>query len=247
MGDTKIGVNALSSLTVVTMLHTRSLDHLRWQLWSLDKQTVNVDSIIVATGNNEQAVKRVCDAYPCRILFRPQHTLRRAWALNIGIQQAQTEYVACVDVDFVFSPNFCEVALNKLQEYGLVMCQPMSLSKSFPVFRLLAQWERWLPRNMPAENGVPWPGAFQAAHRDWWHKVHGYDERYMLSGMDDDLQFRAHMDGLKKYWIPFDMAQALHQWHEVSSERYSDASDLMLIGEVGRQIMVNRRRGWGEL
>lgn len=243
---------AVIELCVVTVIHTRSPDYLRWQLRSLERQTVPVHVVVVHTSMDRRLQEQTASV--CRLmsrhtlLLRPSQDLRLAWSLNVGIQHVPETcpFAACVNVDFVFSDNFCREALDKLKERDpcFVQCEPASLGRGFPVQFLLENWGAYAPQLQLHCHGRTWPGAFQAAPREWWHKVHGYDERYTLAGMDDDLQFRAHMDGLYKYWIPFEHAQALHQWHEPSTARYDDG-DQRLIEETGRQVVANRD-GWGE-
>lgn len=238
-------------LAIVTMLHSRRAEHLRWQLWSLQQQSIPVQAIVVCTGRDKRfiaSVVRVCEKHRswCDLRIIPQETLRRAWALNVGIQHVpeQIAYVACIDADFVFSANFCQVALELLSDgRSFVQCEPSSLGHGFPVRVLAGHWDGYMPTLRAGRKGQLQPGAFQAAPRDWWFKAHGYDERYVLDGMDNDVQMRANMSGMFTRWIPFDKAQALHQWHEMSLLKHAGAD---LIHEEGRNVMANPT-GWGNL
>lgn len=233
------------------MLHSRHADHLRWQLWSLGRQTLPIQVLVVYTGtepNLMKAVARICALYRpwCTLLVSPQETFRRAWALNVGIQCVpdQIPFVACVDVDFVFSANFCAVALELLQDNrSFVQCEPTSLPRRFSMHLLAQQWDDLVPSLARWRKGELQPGAFQATLREWFFEAHGYDERYVLDGMDNDLQFRAHMSGLITRWIPLERAQALHMWHEASSFKHTGEN---LIHETGRTVTANQN-GWGNL
>ena len=51
------------------------------------------------------------------------------------------------------------------------------------------------------------------ATRDFFLKVHGYDEGYVFWGCEDrDMAFRAERFGLEQRWVHEDTSM-LHQWH----------------------------------
>jgi len=86
------------------------------------------------------------------------------------------------------------------------------------------------------------PGAVQAAERQWWFKVHGYDERFVggLCGEDRDIWHRARADGLSISVVRFDEAQALHQWHD-----YSPLKGRTRHLVEDNPVVIKNTNGWG--
>ena len=183
----------------------------------------------------------------CRLIQAPQESLYKSWALNVGIKATHpgAEFVAATDIDFMFGSRMTHILRRTARAGRFVLAQPLRLPKDANLsdpfsgenYRALAMKATWWGH-------TGGPGTLQCAARDWWFKVHGYDERYAegLGGMDDDMLLRARRDGLRIERLTFEEAMPLHQWHEPTAFKGQ------LHGRVasGPGVVVNPD-GWGEL
>jgi len=208
--------------------------------------------VIVDTSNDPAVAKdiaRTCRRFDrARLIQRPQDTLRKSWALNIGIQAAASasRWVAVTDIDFMFGRHMTELILQlPATKRALLTVQPMRLPRDADLeapFEKLAWEALCLSATWWGRSGGP--GALQCAERGWWYRVHGYDERFTggLGGPDSDLIERALKDSISVVRFPFENSMAIHQWHEPSPLK-GLTSHLM---DVSRSVVANPD-GWGDL
>jgi len=209
----------------------------------LEVVVVDTSSKTGIAERNEETVGKFEDVV---YIARPSKIFNKCHALNIGIKttRSEAEFVMCTDVDEMFSRTFLETALRLLKERDNIFLlsevgflkQDVSLRDPF----LDGNWKQLCE----SISGRGWAsGTIQATKRDWWFKVHGYDERFSggLGHMDSDLGNRAHKDGLKTRCVRFVQAQALHQWHpksrmKVTTQKYYS----------GANPVVANLNGWGK-
>lgn len=225
-------------LSVVTMVHGRNGIRMYNFIHSLLAQNVLPDEIIVV-DTTPGAVPMESYSVPLRFLIRPMEIFNKSRALNIGIKAAQSDTIMVTDIDFIFSPGVTEVVTNHLSPKTFVLCEAGYLPKSAVTYPL--DWPKLISMVGTVERRKS-PGTIQAAHRDFWHAVRGYDERFEggLGGMDDDMWIRARKHGLELVWIPFGEVYCLHQWHPISDLK-GKCSHLF----VPDPEIVKNPQGWG--
>lgn len=171
-----------------------------------DPKFINVNSVITGLFAPVQWIH-----YP-----RTIDQFSKTWALNVGIRQAGSKYVAVTDADFVFGRTFVKVMMRYLREGRFVMSEAYTLPSETDLSTLFDNWQR------TCANATPWKGlaegTLQSAPRAWWYRIRGYDERFKggTGGEDSDLWSRATRSGIGVARIAYTQAQALHQWHPQS-------------------------------
>jgi cellulose synthase/poly-beta-1,6-N-acetylglucosamine synthase-like glycosyltransferase len=138
----------------------------------------------------------------------------RSRAMNVAVRAARGQFVLCTDADMIFEPNYVATALELLREddQRMIVCRCLDLPSSvpeqpwtcadYPRLRAQAKYRR--------TNGT---GACQAARRDWFEAVRGYDETFVYWGFEDnDMLSRAEVSGLRVTWM-HERTSMLHQWH----------------------------------
>jgi len=102
-------------------------------------------------------------------------------------------------------------------------------------------------------------GAMQAAHREFFFEVRGYDEDLLWWGaMDGDMVGRARASGLQVVWIE-NQTSMLHQWHPRKYRVLSDECQKNQAKAHWRRnhqlarsrrragIIVRNSKSWGEI
>lgn len=141
------------------------------------------------------------------------HTRGFLWnkgnALNIGIKQAQGEYVVVADIDLIFKPDYLE-QINRLVKPGVFL--------THNVYYLP---EKFLLKNIADiassnYNHLFTDGVHSACviNREILMNIKGYDEFYMVWGVEDDDIIRSLIKANQKQ-SHFSAAEIniYHQWH----------------------------------
>jgi len=189
--------NKTPQYSVVISIRNRYNKSLHNCLESLQKQTLpNTEIIIADHGSNLEYKKilRFLEPFDCNTYYFPtRSTWSSSIARNMGIRRALADHVLSLDADLILEPETLRLLYNCHKE------NPNSLI----VNRL-----HYLPEGEQSKPGV---GAVMSAPREWWHKVHGFDERmHGWGGPDSDLWKRAELDGMKRIIAK---AKIYHQPH----------------------------------
>lgn len=132
----------------------------------------------------------------------------RAFALNTGIQAADTPFVTTTDADMYFYGNpFAYIARDKNID-----------KKAFYTMSY------WLPKNGNTKKAVPCgkgsTGGFQFISKKLVDELGGYDERIKFWGLEDkDWTHRLELLGIEQEWLP-DEYRMYHQWHKNAEDRF---------------------------
>lgn len=244
-------------VSYVVMTWNRTGERLERVLASLLKfQTVRPREVIVVdTSTNReiaQDVARTVSRYTHAILrYRSTPRFMMSWAFNFGIKSAhpESDIIATVSADIMYGRKMTEAILVRLERQpGLVMAAtrrlPSEADLTVPFFP--ENWKKLCVLAAPWGVSGRGTGTVQAAHREWWWKVGGYDEAYVggLGGPDTDLMERARLDGQPLLRIPWTEVQTLHQWHPVSSLKGKCAH--IYVAELSNRPVVKNLNGWGE-
>ena len=165
---------------------------------SIKKNSKENHEIIVATNNGNEV--------KCPIEGVKQiHTQKQGQciAVNLGVREAENEYVMIIDEDFIFPTNWEEL-IAKAKEYEFVSGNLMERGGSFCVNNcggfmdfdeqkfeadaLRLREEKW-------ENGFGFP---LICKKSIWELVEGYDEGYdpWGSNCDSDLEYKLMLAGI---------------------------------------------------
>jgi cellulose synthase/poly-beta-1,6-N-acetylglucosamine synthase-like glycosyltransferase len=199
---------------------------LRNALWSLDWQSAGrpAQILVVSHGSRpgiDRELAALCAEAGAALITvgDPTQPWNKPFALNHGIRAVapEIEFVVTMDADMVLAPDFLTVVLERLTQPppALVLCQSLDLPQGARLPQgpaaLLGAFDRLRALSTPRHrNGT---GGIQAAGREFFFQVRGYDEDLVWWGaMDGDMVNRARLAGLRVVWVDGQTAM-LHQWH----------------------------------
>lgn len=213
-------------LAVVIPVRDRAGQRLRNALWSLAWQSTGQPAqiLVVSHGSRpeiDRELSTLCVEVGATLIAvgDPSQPWNKPFALNNGIRAVAPglDFVMTMDADMILAPNFLAVVSACLEQRrsSLVLCQSLDLPQRARLpddpDRLLAQFDRLRALATPRHRGGT--GGIQAARRDFFFQVRGYDEDLIWWGaMDGDMVKRARLAGLRVVWID-DRTTMLHQWH----------------------------------
>lgn len=258
----------VAPLTVVVPVRDRAGRRLRNALHSLlwQEDVGRPAKILVVSYGSKRAIDRelaaIC-AETGAILAcagSPADPWNKPLALNIGIRQVSpaVPYIMTMDADMILAPNFLSVVLGILQQHPptLVLCRSADLPRHISLpdpHHLRARFSRLQKQSrLRSRTGT---GGIQAATREFFYDIRGYDEDLLWWGaMDGDIVNRARLVGLRVEWIE-DRTTMLHQWHRRKHQSLQEAQQVaqarnhwLRNHELVRQRAESARRnarGWG--
>ena len=213
-------------MAVVIPVRDRAGRRLRNALWSLDWQSAGrpVQILVVSHGSRpetDRELATLCAEAGATLIAvgDPGQPWNKPFALNHGIRAVapEVDFVMTMDADMILAPNFLSVVLGRLgrRPPALVLCQSLDLPQSARLphdpAALLGAFDRLRASATPRHRGGT--GGIQAAGREFFFDVRGYDEDLLWWGaMDGDMVNRARLAGLQVVWIE-GQTTMLHQWH----------------------------------
>ena len=212
-------------VAVVMVSYNRSGKKLENALLTLRNQTIpasQVDITICDWGSDDKNVlllREMCARYGVRLVLVPPLTsaFSLTKASNVAIRHTpeDADFVLKTDVDMMFAPNFIEMLVRAGIKFfpSLVMCAAQEISRENSQLseqkNPLTEYYEILSLST-LRGGM---GMCLCAPRPWYFGIHGFDERYILWGHDDDdILKRAKLDGLHQVGIA-DRTSLIHQWH----------------------------------
>lgn len=231
-------------IAVIAMTHDRHGSRIYNFMVSLLEQSQPPDEIVIVdtSPGDYRCTQRWAMALDNSVdyILRPSIAFNKSHALNIGIRESKSDYIMTTDIDFIFSPDVIQVVVSKLDNKTFVLSEAGYL----PDIHITLPFDWSKMENLVSDVArCKSPGTIQAAHRQFWFDVHGYDEAFDggLGGMDDDMWIRARKHGLELDWIPFGEVACLHQWHPVSDLK-GKCSHLF----TANPEIIKNLTGWGE-
>jgi glycosyltransferase involved in cell wall biosynthesis len=205
--------------------------------------------ILVDYGSVEELIPKytfLCEKYDAEYIRLDNRPIwSRSHALNIAIKRAKSKYLLSTDADIMFEINYIKEAVKELQrdlyQYILARCldAPEEAMNETDYFKLKAISTY---RSDTINRGI------NMTLTHFYHKIHGYDERYTGWGAeDDDLIKRFRLVGLKKRDISH-ISSYIHQWHprswgSVNDEQRNKNEDYFM----NNHSIVRNKDGWGEI
>ena len=219
----------MNTLTIVASNRDRlNLDDNSTKLFirSLESQTCKDFEVLIADGGskNFEELKETFESREKHPKIRiVQEVLgekfERAKLNNVGVRNAETQYIMTTDVDMCFGADFVEKLLSRIG--------PETFVESRTKY-----WKIRLARKIYSGEIDPFTdpdlcmggrtkkrttaGGCQCAHINQWEKVRGFDEEFVGWGSEDfDLLTRMKRSGAKVSWMGEgnDQVSLFHQPH----------------------------------
>ena len=196
--------------------------HLLLCLGSLKKALTPLDSeiIVVDNASNDQTSSLVSKHFPQVKYIQNQTNDGFSGANNIGIKEAQGEYICLINPDTVISENCISSAIKKhesLDKAGILGVRLIDGTGNFlpeskinkltlrvAAFKMLGFSSSYYNNNLhSADEGKTSTlvGAFMCFRKQDYQKVDGLDERYFMYGEDIDLSYQFSKAGFNNYYL----------------------------------------------
>ncbi|MCB0339829.1 MAG: glycosyltransferase, partial [Bdellovibrionales bacterium] len=161
-------------------------------------------------------LRELCQKYEAVLLeSKTRNRWSRSRALNIAIRACRTPWIMFTDADMIFSPQLISMWRAYLNAFGpkvlyLAQCKKLPPIPKLPMPYTKSDFERLSEQGRLFDTYGH--GGCQVLATEWLHKVRGFNETYQVWGAEDnDLTFRAQMDGIEVIWMK--PGELLHQWH----------------------------------
>ncbi|MDQ7031611.1 MAG: galactosyltransferase-related protein [Desulfonauticus sp.] len=218
---------------VTVVLPIKNVDSFRlWHsLSSIYNQNYKLGKIFVIVidyGSNYENIKEyleIIDHFNYKYIYlnRPPNEWSRTKALNIGIRNAKTPFVASTDVDIMFSSLFFQRAITLLRKdpfsvvYSYCLDLPEEVNDELVDFfnkKQIVDVSRY--RNKATKRWESQPSyGICVTYKVYYELIGGYDEFFQGWGSeDDDLYKRFFNLGLNPKVIFDEDAFYCHIWHE---------------------------------
>jgi len=154
-----------------------------------------------------------------RIVQHKIDLFSRSFLNNVGIRNAETNYIATTDVDMLFAKDFVFEVLNNIGENILLESRTMYLKKPLMNKIYAGELDPYNNINDCKRGRIKKrtsAGGFQCMHIDSWKKLHGFNEEMKVWGSEDyDLLTRAKRAKIKIKWMgeSRDKSKLFHQHH----------------------------------
>lgn len=115
--EVNAGIQASPLVTIIVTVYKRT-EFLHQALKSAQSQTFTAFEIIVADDSNSSQIKAICDYFQCpNILYRANSpTLGVALSLRSAIEEARGRYIAILNDDDAWEPEFLENLVVPLEQ-----------------------------------------------------------------------------------------------------------------------------------
>ncbi len=223
-------------ITLILVIKNRAKESTKKCIDSLSSQTYSCDIIVVDYGSSEENLtweRKIFSKLKFIEVKKNTEIFNKCRALNIAIRASKTPFILQSDVDSIFSSNFVEEVVNVLRvnEKAIVLCQKIDLAKDGSEIGL---------------HPISY-GSCVGISASWLKSVHGYDEKYILwGGEDDDMFYRACSAGFTPIWIT-KKTWIKHQWHsEEVSDKSARLENCKYLASPNKRIVRNPN-DWGEM
>jgi len=227
---------------------------------SIQWQTYKDFELLIADGgsSNYGEIKEYFDdsklEIPMRIVqCKIGDAFERARLNNVGVRNAQAEYIMTTDVDMLFGKDFVSTLMDKVRPDFLVESRTMYL-KNKPAHMIYSGEIN--PYNDIDNCKIgrikkrTTAGGCQCMHINSWNKIRGFDESYIGWGSEDyDLLTRAKKAGIKVKWMgeSKESIMIFHLPHARNTKKdleYQEKNKKILANISGYEVNLD---GWGDI
>ena len=231
----------MATISVVIPTWRRGVELLSRTVESLHNQSNPPDEILIVDMNTKPD-EALGELDITTYIHKPSDQFSLSRGFNIGIKHTrENDYILCTGAEMMFSPNyFAELEAimdDKTMAIGPCGFLPKNTDYS-------GDWDSLVKQVIVGSASKVSPGTFQCVHRDWWFKVHGYDETLPFAYVDSDIVQRGAMGGLARKSLSWQEVQVLHQWHE-PSELVSKLGGALSYVTKNKTVIRNPN-GWGQ-
>lgn len=250
-------------ISIVSPIYRRSQQVLDNFLLTCHWQYHQPHEVIIVDQNPDpqwqRAVRGICDRYPLAHYIQATWRgdpdwLNVAWGINVGIKATSesSDYIAILAMDMMLSSNYLNVVAQMAKPSLLLLAPCGWLPPEAPLNFVWRDWDLLVGMAAGDRETYTAPikkwndGTIKVAARDWWFRVHGFDEMCPFRTTSGNLNQRATKSGLSREVIPWSAAQILHQWHEprLTLVKNTDMDRKRFSERL--QLVVTNPNGWGE-
>ena len=224
LSDKKNGSTKLPLLSIIIPFRQREIWRINNCLFSLRSQTrhsrIPSPEIIVVDYSpeiNDLKLLACVAKYGAKYIgYQTEAVWNRSHALNIGIRQSSGSFVLCTDADIIFHHEFLKTVYFYIRDnaediFIISSVNTLPAGLVHGAIDPLKEFKVLSEKSKPLD--VLATGACQLTTRHWLDKIRGYDQKFIWwGGEDDDMYFRAMVDGLKIVNVT-EQTCLLHQWH----------------------------------
>ena len=217
---------------------------------TLQKKPPSFEVIIVNYGGSHSTQKLIhtYTSLNIRYYFVDDYGVyNESRAKNIGIRKASGEIVICTNADLIYSPtvlsDFYKTYTDTEGKY-LYQLQRHALKKNENISRIFHSDFQKIAKSKGRLINRRACGDFQAAKRNIWFSVRGYDEHFEGWGeMDLDLVQRMKNNGINQFWMK-NNSIIFHQYHP-----YSSKINFFINRQLAQKAndIVPNGKDWGEI
>ncbi len=238
------------------IVSTRNRDKTLYQLLkSLNNQDFSKTDyeVIVVNYGGQSNTRKVVESFNksnfIYVYVSEEGMFNESHSKNIGIRKANGEVIICTNADIIFDKDvlkrFKKLYLSTKGKY-LYQLKRFDLPEDFNVkknFKNLLN-NKYDYDKFPKQDETA-VGDFQAAKRNFWFKVRGYDE--LMTGwgrMDIDLADRFLKMGVKQKWMNEKKIRIYHQFHLNKAPSRNTINNQLRIANSGYKVNTIK---WGDV
>lgn len=213
-------------LTIATAIYQLPIEDQSRQLWQLTHQTVRPLEIIVISASPDSQyramVRETLEKFDLvRVIDAPQYgTFGSSYCANVAIKHSNpaAQFLCFLGAGLLFNETSIEALGERMDKHSICEAQMALLPADYEIGEIETLWQRWddLVEHLdPYSRTLSFaPGSLTCASRDWYFKVHGFDEiNYPMAYNDSDMHRRARLSGLNLRIVPWGKMQMVHIIH----------------------------------
>lgn len=206
-------------ISIVVGFRNREIERVKRSLDSLTKQTyTDFEIIFVDYGSDTSIATEIEKLLASYKFIKYVYSDTRGWfwnrghALNLGIKVSKGDIILIFDIDLIVHVDF----LNKISQFDF--------KNHFYTFNCV-----YFPENYDYLSSNPFKEINKfsnsyvglcAVHRNYITYIDGFDEYYMVWGVeDDDFYEKLKQIGVSRVTPEFQSFPIIHQWHELQSPK----------------------------
>lgn len=199
----------------------------QWFIKSIQWQDCTDFELLIADGgsDNYDEINTYFESHTGPVKMRiVQHKIGdvflRALLNNVGVRNANADYVMTTDVDMILSRGFANTITKLLEKNCIIESRTMYLKSGVMNEIYQGKCDPYKDVNCLKRGRIKKrtsAGGCQCMHKESWAKIRGFDESYYGWGSEDwDLYTRACNSNMKVKWMgeSLETIELFHQHHD---------------------------------